>query len=213
MADNQLECSGQLSRAGMRRRRILESARKLFVERGFHATGVAQIARESGVAVGQMYRDFASKEDIVAALVAEDCAAFLRAEMLASAISDGDSGSAMTWLLALLEPSDDPGTAGLFAEIVAESARNKRIAAIFASLQLELRSTVMEALAQIAPDPKLDDARSLLADTLLTLSLGLLHNQLLNPAADTRLLSKTMQQILKERVIAMATAGQKEVAA
>jgi len=42
-------------RANARRERIMASARRLFLINGFHATGVAQIARESGVAVGQLY--------------------------------------------------------------------------------------------------------------------------------------------------------------
>ncbi|RZM06398.1 MAG: TetR/AcrR family transcriptional regulator, partial [Sphingomonas sp.] len=37
-------------------------ARRLFVEHGFHSTGIALIAKESGVAVQQLYRDFPSKE-------------------------------------------------------------------------------------------------------------------------------------------------------
>ena len=60
------------SRAALRRRRITDAARKLFVANGFHATGMAQLAKASGIAVGQIYRDFAAKEDIVAALVTAD---------------------------------------------------------------------------------------------------------------------------------------------
>ncbi len=65
------------TRADDRRRHLIDVARKLFTEHGFHATGVAQIAAASGIRVGQIYRDFSGKEDIVAAIVAEDVAAFL----------------------------------------------------------------------------------------------------------------------------------------
>ena len=41
-------CGLPADRAATRRRRIIEAARSLFVANGFHATGVAQIARESG---------------------------------------------------------------------------------------------------------------------------------------------------------------------
>ncbi|WP_443018235.1 helix-turn-helix domain-containing protein [Sphingobium sp. TKS] len=45
----------------------MATTRDLFVKRGFHQTGMAQIASSSGIAVGQIYRDFANKEAIIAA--------------------------------------------------------------------------------------------------------------------------------------------------
>ena len=48
------------SRADLRRSHLLETARQLFAERGFHQTGMAQIAAASGIKVGQIYRDFES---------------------------------------------------------------------------------------------------------------------------------------------------------
>ena len=47
-------------KALLRREKIVSAARRLFIANGFHATGVAQIAKESGIAVGQIYRDFSS---------------------------------------------------------------------------------------------------------------------------------------------------------
>ena len=44
------------SRAQQRRDKVVDVARRLFASQGFHATGMAQIAKESGVAVGQIYR-------------------------------------------------------------------------------------------------------------------------------------------------------------
>ena len=56
------------TRAEQRRARIIAAARTLFAENGFHNTGIAQIAKQSGVLVGQIYRDFANKEEIVVAI-------------------------------------------------------------------------------------------------------------------------------------------------
>ena len=74
-----LQCSidGRAGRATQRRAHILEISRRLFIENGFHGTGVAQIASASGIKVGQIYRDFASKEDIIAAIAARDLTRFL----------------------------------------------------------------------------------------------------------------------------------------
>ena len=110
----------------------------------------------------------------------------------------------MTWLLGLLEPEDQFEQGGLFAEIVAESIRNPRIAAIFCSVQQELRSTIMQALAQIAPDPDLEGRRSLLASLLLTFSLGLVNHRFLAPDLDVKELVGAMQDIIRTQVHALA---------
>jgi AcrR family transcriptional regulator len=43
---------------------ILNAARRLFIENGFHGTSMRRIAEEAGVALGGAYNHFASKEDI-----------------------------------------------------------------------------------------------------------------------------------------------------
>jgi AcrR family transcriptional regulator len=52
------------------RRRLLEAAQRLFRERGLDV-GVAEIAEAAGVGRGTLFRNFASKEDLIAAVVAE----------------------------------------------------------------------------------------------------------------------------------------------
>lgn len=46
------------------RQAILEAAYRLFVEQGYHATSMRQIARSAGVALGGIYNHFESKEQI-----------------------------------------------------------------------------------------------------------------------------------------------------
>src|SRR3546814_6846394 len=72
-------------RARARRDRLLQVARTLFIEQGFHQTGTAQIAAASGIAVGQMYRDFKNKEAIIAAICEADVEAWLEEKALADA--------------------------------------------------------------------------------------------------------------------------------
>lgn len=52
------------------RERILQAARRLFHEQGFHATGIATILREAGVHSGSLYHFFASKEELLIAVLA-----------------------------------------------------------------------------------------------------------------------------------------------
>ena len=43
---------------------IVDAAYHLFVEQGFHATSMRQIARQAGLALGGIYNHFESKEQI-----------------------------------------------------------------------------------------------------------------------------------------------------
>lgn len=47
------------------RMRILETARRLFHEQGYHATGISTILREADVNSGSLYHHFTSKEDLL----------------------------------------------------------------------------------------------------------------------------------------------------
>jgi len=52
------------------RQRVLDAAQALFRERGLDA-GVAEIARRAGVGRGTLFRNFPTKEDLIAAIVIE----------------------------------------------------------------------------------------------------------------------------------------------
>jgi AcrR family transcriptional regulator len=51
-----------------KRKRILESALRLFAELGFHGTPTSRIAQEAGVANGTLFHYFATKDDLILAL-------------------------------------------------------------------------------------------------------------------------------------------------
>src|SRR3546814_7215837 len=54
------------------RQRILKAARELFDAKGFHATTTAELATEAAVSIGQIYRLFDNKDDVIIALVEEN---------------------------------------------------------------------------------------------------------------------------------------------
>ena len=192
------------TRADLRRRRITQAARKLFVANGFHATGMAQLARESGVAIGQIYRDFASKEDIVAALVTTDCDALMMYEQLDEAVAAGDSAGTRAWLRDLLDPGEGRDNARLFAEIVAESARNDRIAAIFHAKHDQLREHILAALALLAPGPDKAARRAVMTEALMTLSLGLFQYGFMAPERDIAPVLAALGQLVDRELAALA---------
>src|SRR3990172_143290 len=53
------------------RRRLMEAARRLFTRSGYERTTVDEVAREAGYSKGAYYFHFASKEDVLFALVNE----------------------------------------------------------------------------------------------------------------------------------------------
>lgn len=139
-----------LGRADQRRQRVIDAARELFSERGFHATGIAQIAAQSGVLVGQIYRDFENKEAIVAAIVEHDLAEFLSLESLSAAIDAGDRVAVRAWISHFVF-GDAEKDHGLAAEIMAEAARNPRISEISVAIHAQLRVALRHAIGMLLP--------------------------------------------------------------
>lgn len=52
-----------------KRARILEASSKIFASKGFHASTIAEVAREAGVADGTIYLYFRNKDDLLLRLV------------------------------------------------------------------------------------------------------------------------------------------------
>lgn len=74
----------------LRRNDLLLAAKKLFAERGFQATTIADVARAAGVSYGVVYWYFDSKDDLFHALMAAEETA-LR-ERISGALSTADAG-------------------------------------------------------------------------------------------------------------------------
>lgn len=186
------------TRATRRRQCIISSARDLFSLNGFHATGVAQIAIRSRVAVGQIYRDFESKEAIVAAIIASDARKFLAADDVANALERHDKAAVRHWIHHFVDPAKRIDDARLFAEIIAESSRNSMVSPILANIHHGVRTNISDALKLFAPMPIHQSGRDALADTILTLSIGLLHQTWMNQCNSNATLSLIRQLIDRE---------------
>ena len=82
------------ARADEARRRVLDTARHLFLDRGYAATTVAAVAADAGVSVESVYKAYGSKARLVLALFHDAVAghgpesAELRADRLSAAESD-----------------------------------------------------------------------------------------------------------------------------
>lgn len=66
----------QKPRAQVKYRQILDSARALFLNHGFDTTSMDAIARDAGVSKATLYVHFDDKDDLLLALVNEECRRF-----------------------------------------------------------------------------------------------------------------------------------------
>lgn len=191
------------SKAGERRRHMIDVARQLFTENGFHATGVAQLAAASGIRVGQIYRDFDSKEDIVAAIVADDLANFLDEEGLATALAANDAAAIRDWIdrfVAFAAPNDK---CRLGTEIAAEAARNERIAVIQRDVDAKLTRMLGAAFAALAPGEEHAERRRGLVSLILALGKGVMYRRLLICDGEMAALTARVGAVLDQEFAAL----------
>lgn len=174
------EMCSVMSRAMERRERVLCAAGRLFADNGFHNTGIAQIARESDVLVGQLYRDFASKEDIVIAIVERDMSDFLPDMELSAALHADDRAAIHGWVARFIACDEDKGSTDhrVIAEIFAEASRSPKVAAIVSRIQEGFRCHLLAALEKLAPGDHLAERRRMLAEVILTISAGVFQRRL-----------------------------------
>lgn len=197
------------AKAEERRDQILAAARHLFRQHGFHRTGVAQIACDSGVKVGQLYRDFACKEDIIAALVEPDVGEFLDEQTLALAVDAGDFQMVRTWIRRFIE--DDSALDDdlqLMAETISEATRNPRVAAIVHRVDARVRSSILTALAVLAPGNTKAPQRQHLADFILAIGHGVWFRRISDPNVDHLGLSGYVETLIDselQRIIGSTT--------
>ena len=189
-------CASFKARADLRRRKVTEAARKLFVGKGFHLTGMAEIATASDVHVGQIYRDFPSKEAIVAAIVEADFAALVDSDSLRTAVEQGDRAAVLAAIERFFEPSP---CEEMMPEIMAEAARNPRIAEIVAGLDARFRDTLARALGVFAPGDAMRERRENVAEVITVLVIGMCHRAVASVA-----LSEPIRAVIAREIDTLA---------
>lgn len=189
-----------LTRADTRRAHLLETARTLFIENGFHRTGVAQIASASGIKVGQIYRDFSSKEDVIAAICERDVADWLAEDVLAEAVASGDQAAVRAWLDRFLVSDDSVEECRLMNEIVAEAGRNPRIADLNREIDRRIRARLSAALAALSGSTDRAEERDRLADFILALGLGIMTRRTFDPDLDVDALYAFAAKVVDHRI-------------
>jgi AcrR family transcriptional regulator len=160
------------------REEVLAAADRLFVERGFHATSVDQIARAAGYTKGAVYSNFAAKEDLFFAVYERRMERAVRelertlaaapdpAGWIESVIADtsGRRGRDDRWLSTFFE---------FWAHVVRRPPLRKRFAAIHARLEGPFLAALERHADDHGTQPAIDPRQVHLAMTAMTLGLTL----------------------------------------
>jgi AcrR family transcriptional regulator len=185
-------------KAEAQRGRILDAARKCFVEHGFHAASMASIAETAGMSVGLIYRYFESKNDIIVAII-EQQLTLLRADLalldnsvdLAARFAEG-RGTCSAHKSECLSPA-------LFLEMSAEATRDLKIAAALNAFDAAVRSDIASWLSRSHVNggyglpEELAPARALVLQCIID---GLKVRAAREPSLDKTLLKNALDQIL-----------------
>jgi len=116
---------------------ILDSARRAFVEKGFDGASMQDLARATGMSVGNFYRYFPSKAAIVAAIVARDLAE-VEQDFRAIIESPQPLDALRALMRQHIEGDFCRGDGALWAEITAAAARKPEIGTLMETMEAEI---------------------------------------------------------------------------
>lgn len=185
-----------------RRRQILAAAAECFAENGFHATSTAQICARAGMSPGNLFHYYASKAEIIEALIASDTDT-LRERRQAGAAAGDARAALIGWVDENLAQYRDPGFARLGMEILAEAVRNPRVHTLVMANESERKASLtalLTAVWQGMPRNAMPRPVEEMADMLLLLLDGIYSRSVVDPrfdaAAGGRLLDAALQGCL-----------------
>ncbi|MCX4580400.1 TetR/AcrR family transcriptional regulator [Streptomyces sp. NBC_01571] len=133
-----------------RRAQILDAARRCFLREGFHSTSMQDLFAESGLSAGAVYRHFASKNEMITAIVEENMRDVLA--MVNSVARNRPSSSIGDLLADVLEivktKTAEQNVAGLAVLAWSESLRNPSLAKQFDDLMAQMRSAMTDVIRE-----------------------------------------------------------------
>lgn len=151
----------------LRKQCIIDAMEQHVLTKGFHKASMSEIAKTAGLSVGQIYRYYAHKDDIICALVEQ--LTQKRLQFMASFLDKKD------WLERHFS-EDNPETHNMriiHTEIQAEATRNPVIAKIYSESHLRLQNRAVAILRSRHPTMTENEAIARI-EMLVTLTEGLL---------------------------------------
>lgn len=139
---------------------LLDAASRVFARRGYHASGVDEVAEEAGYSTGALYSNFDGKEDLFLALLQREIARHVDdvAAIVAErpTLDERARGGAEYWVRFL---DREPELVLLFMEFWAFAVRNPEVRSRFAARYAEVRSSLARLIEQGARELGIELAR------------------------------------------------------
>lgn len=184
------------TKAEVRQQQILDAACDCVRRSGFHGASMSEIAQAAGLSVGQIYRYFENKEAIVSAIVARDLA-----DMRAKFAEFETSGQPMVKTAIdscanAVERNYDPARAALVLEVLAEAARNPKVAAIVQDADAAERTLARKLLDEVHAPGRSEAETSARGEVLSMLFDGMAMRAVNNPGGDRSEISRVLKAVM-----------------
>lgn len=184
----------ELTRADLRRAQVLDAAVLAFGRSGFHGASMADIATAAAMSVGQIYRYFANKEAIIAAIVARDLEEAIKLLDAVRAREADEADQIIELVRHKMASMDDPVRAALSLEILAEAARNPKVAAIIRQADETGRAWLRDMLDRRGVTSDCIEARM---DMIAILVEGWTMRRVRNPDVDREAYVASLRHMLR----------------
>lgn len=187
------------SRADAQRDRILCAALKCFIDQGFHAASMANIADVAQMSVGLIYRYFANKQAIVLAIVErqlEEKRTLIRQLQSSAQLTDDLVKAFASWCV----PGPGSMSVALFLEMSAEATRNPEIAAALLRSDALTRAEFQDWLCRSREQGGMQMPREVAATRALSMRLivdGLTLRAAREPSLDLEHLRRALNEQLE----------------
>jgi TetR/AcrR family transcriptional regulator, repressor for uid operon len=161
------------ARESDRRAHILAAAERAFLQKGFHAASMQDVAAEAKMSPGNLYRYFPSKEAIVAGLCARDQETL--AANVQTLLSCGDPLGGIEIMLRHHLVEEPRERFQMIVEIWAEATHNRQIAELCGGIDSHVRrglTQVVESAQRLGAAPADLDA-DFVVRTMMTVVIGL----------------------------------------
>ncbi|MFZ2996581.1 TetR/AcrR family transcriptional regulator [Sphingobium sp.] len=173
----------------------MAAARDLFASHGFHQTSMAELAVSAQVSVGQIYRLFKGKEEIIEALVNVDSDEWADAMAdLRARVDKGELTIERAFERALMHNVSAKDEALSF-DILAESFRNPAVGNRIAALCARFRA-ILRDFACIANPDLSGEALDAAEEMILACMFGLGHRSLSLPKLSAEVTARRSAQMI-----------------
>ena len=186
--------------ADAQRARILDAARQCFIEEGFHAATMAEIAARAAMSAGLIYRYFENKNAIVLAITERELE--LRRARIAELRPGMDYAGRLVQLFREFQSTDPDGTnAALFLETSSAATRVPEIAEAAAAVDRQSRHEFQQWLGRprreggVGMEPREAEAFALLLTFIVD---GLVVRAAREPDLDAARLKRALAPVLEK---------------